>query len=310
MYKFHYIAEFLELSNTLNFSKTADHCYITQPALSRHIAALEKDVGAQLLKRDTHSVVLTPAGEVMRAAFQEMMKIYHSAQESAKNLSLGKTGVLKISIPIYWMEEFAEPVSQAFLQSRPQCDVLLIACQPWDGMEEMLSGKSDLFVNFKVDGIDEDINEVPYAREKLSVVCVKGHPLASKDAVSLEEVRPYDIFSFHYDLYSLQTDEYVDFYNPMLLKLLEEHGIYPKSFRYTSQVETLGLSLKECPSAIGIVPYSLRHMNRSYLSFIPIIDDDCSLQMCLYYRADNENNLIPQYVETALQMYNPPSENE
>ncbi len=48
-----------------NFSKAAEHFYIGQPALSRQIAALEKELGVQLFDRDTRNVCLTEAGRVL-----------------------------------------------------------------------------------------------------------------------------------------------------------------------------------------------------------------------------------------------------
>lgn len=48
-----------------NFSKAAEHFYIGQPALSRQIASLEKELGVQLFDRDTRNVCLTEAGQVL-----------------------------------------------------------------------------------------------------------------------------------------------------------------------------------------------------------------------------------------------------
>lgn len=57
--------EFLILSNVLNFSKAAERLYISQSALSRHLEALEKAFGQPLMIRDTHTVKLTKAGEIL-----------------------------------------------------------------------------------------------------------------------------------------------------------------------------------------------------------------------------------------------------
>ena len=54
---------FLSLSKTLNFTKTANEFYVTQPTVSNYIKVLENSVGVQLLRRDSHSVSLTPAGK-------------------------------------------------------------------------------------------------------------------------------------------------------------------------------------------------------------------------------------------------------
>ena len=62
--KIKYLEEFVVLANCLNFSQTAQQLYMTQPVLSRHISALEQELGVKLFRRTTQSVALTQAGEV------------------------------------------------------------------------------------------------------------------------------------------------------------------------------------------------------------------------------------------------------
>lgn len=52
MIKISYLREFVLLAETLNFSKTAEKSYITQPALSRHLALLEDEMGANAYGTD------------------------------------------------------------------------------------------------------------------------------------------------------------------------------------------------------------------------------------------------------------------
>ena len=53
------------LADELHFGRAARRLYLSQPALSRRIAALERVVGCQLVRRSTHSVELTRAGDAL-----------------------------------------------------------------------------------------------------------------------------------------------------------------------------------------------------------------------------------------------------
>ena len=55
---------FAAVCSCLNFTKAADACYVTQPALTRSINRLEKELGCALFERTTRSLKLTGAGKV------------------------------------------------------------------------------------------------------------------------------------------------------------------------------------------------------------------------------------------------------
>ena len=66
--EFRQLTYFLAAAHTQNFRKAAELCLVTQPALSRQIAALEKELGTTLFKRVQQRVEITPAGLVLRAS--------------------------------------------------------------------------------------------------------------------------------------------------------------------------------------------------------------------------------------------------
>ena len=60
-----HLRSFVAVAEELNFGKAAARLYLSQPALSRQISALERLVGCELLRRSTHRVELTLAGEAL-----------------------------------------------------------------------------------------------------------------------------------------------------------------------------------------------------------------------------------------------------
>lgn len=60
-----HLRAFVAVAEELNFSRAAERLYLTQPALSRQIRALERLLGVDLLRRSTHRVELTIAGEAL-----------------------------------------------------------------------------------------------------------------------------------------------------------------------------------------------------------------------------------------------------
>ena len=87
---------FLIIAETLNFTKAAEQMYMTQPAYSRLISSLEKDLGVQLLKRTTRKVVLTEAGEICLIRARQVVDSYQMLCEEAERLRRGEGNRLKI----------------------------------------------------------------------------------------------------------------------------------------------------------------------------------------------------------------------
>lgn len=75
---FNQINYFLAVAEHLNFTRAAAVLFVTQSTLSRSIAALETELGIALLSRDSHSVQLTPAGELMYREMKVAMKSINS----------------------------------------------------------------------------------------------------------------------------------------------------------------------------------------------------------------------------------------
>ena len=67
------LREFLDLTRSLNYSASARRLQIAQSTLSKHVGSLEKEVGARLFVRDSHSVRLTSAGKVFASSLQPLL---------------------------------------------------------------------------------------------------------------------------------------------------------------------------------------------------------------------------------------------
>jgi len=81
-----HLRAFVAVAAELNFGRAAERLYITQPALSRQIRALEKALGCELLRRSTHRVELTLAGEAMLDRSHDVLRGVDEAVAAAQSV--------------------------------------------------------------------------------------------------------------------------------------------------------------------------------------------------------------------------------
>lgn len=75
-----------------SFNGAAARLYVTQPALSQQIGALEKELGAELLERGRNGVTLTPVGRVFLPRAQAVIHSVRQAQEAVRDALDGRQG--------------------------------------------------------------------------------------------------------------------------------------------------------------------------------------------------------------------------
>ncbi len=89
---------FITVAKCLNFTKAAEILFITQPALSRQISAIENELNMQLFVRSNRYVRLTPPAAVLLPEFEKIYNDYNLAVANARNSFQGLSGELNMGV--------------------------------------------------------------------------------------------------------------------------------------------------------------------------------------------------------------------
>lgn len=84
------------LSDTLNFSRAAEICHVTQPTLSTGLKELEDRLGVQLAERTRHHVLMTPIGERIAKNARDVLARAHDIEEMARDAAKAGTTLLRL----------------------------------------------------------------------------------------------------------------------------------------------------------------------------------------------------------------------
>jgi DNA-binding transcriptional LysR family regulator len=111
----------------LSFTAAANALLISQSALSRHVSALEKLVGAQLFERRPHSLVLTKAGQTLLPAVTKSFDRLEYALDDIRNDAASNLRTLRVQMPPTFAAHLAVPILQDFRRAAAEVEIDLVS---------------------------------------------------------------------------------------------------------------------------------------------------------------------------------------
>lgn len=181
-----HLCEFIELSRQLNFTSTAKTLHMTQPALSNHVRALERETGVLLIERAANDRTrLTPAGQCFLDTALEIVALHDDLLPRLQTLQQNAEGKIVIRSPRH---EYSAPLLNyiyEFQKIHAHIDVVICPWADIDGIEDVASGKVDCAYLGYADYEDEELQRkhqvelVPYTETELLLWVDKSHPLAA-----------------------------------------------------------------------------------------------------------------------------------
>jgi DNA-binding transcriptional LysR family regulator len=177
-----------ELAERGTIAATAEALGYTPPAVSQHLAALERQVGVPLLERQGRRVALTPAARLLVARTERVLAELEAAEAE---LAAGN-GDLRGSVRLAAFPTAAAtlvPSAMAVFAARhPGAEVLLSELEPEDALPALKLGEADLAIvheyDFSPRGDDPSIELTPLIEDGIHVAVPAGHPAAG-DEVAL-----------------------------------------------------------------------------------------------------------------------------
>lgn len=183
---------FAKAAETLNFSDAAKCLNIAQSSLSQQIKQLEDELGTQLFIRNSHSIRLTEAGEMMLPLALRTLHEAESCTNRIHDLQKLLTGTLNIGVTHSFSPILTESVI-SFMKMYPGIKLNIIYKQMNELMELLTKREIDFVLAFKPIQSLPDVESHILFQNSLSAIVGNNHPLASKERVSISELEKYEL---------------------------------------------------------------------------------------------------------------------
>lgn len=181
--------EFVELSRTGNFTRTAEEMYIAQSALSRHMSALEEELGVRLMERDRNSFRLTSAGEITRDEFIRILNEYGRLLERLSQPDLQAGGELRMGFLYYDRDLYVAKIRAEFHHQYPNIHFTTSSCQPKELEDQLFSESIDVAILYGASFIHRnDVSAMPFLKIPFSLIFSSDHRLARVKEIRVEDL--------------------------------------------------------------------------------------------------------------------------
>jgi DNA-binding transcriptional LysR family regulator len=177
-----------------NFARAAEALRMSQPALSRSVQAVERELDARLFQRTPSGAEPTDLGNLFVLRARHILQLSEElGDEMALNSSL-RTGHVSIGGAPYPLQTTLPQALTRFVAAHPDVSVRLIV-REWDELLRRLRGREiELFVA-ETSTIEQesDISIEPIGPHPMFLVGRAGHPLAGRDALDLSDLFEYPL---------------------------------------------------------------------------------------------------------------------
>lgn len=254
---------FQAVAEELSFSRAAKRLRIAQPALSRAVQELERDVGTRLIERNRRTVSLTPAGAVLLHETALVLERLEESLRRVRRTAAGEEGELRLGYIGPPTQHFLGGLLHEFRQRYPKVSVHLEERTPERVWEMVAKGRLSVALTRPVPGRGEHtLSTVLLRKEPLVIVVPASHPLASKTSVSWKALAGEPLIV-------LARREGVGLHDE-ILSACRAAGFAPR-IAYSPSLMGTVLSYVEAGAGLGIATDSVANTSMpEALRFVPI----------------------------------------
>lgn len=183
----HQVRYFLAVCQTLNFTRAAERCNVSVPALSRAVRALEAELGGDLFRRERHLTHLTDLGRLMQQHLSTAYEATETAREKAAQYAKLDEAKLKLGVVSTMPSGPLVGYLRALRAASPDLEL-----QVWEANCEELGralseGEIDVAIMTSPDYVDR-LRPQPLFREYYRIAFPPGHRFERMETVPLAEL--------------------------------------------------------------------------------------------------------------------------
>lgn len=283
-----YLQVFCDIIDTKSFSKAAARNFISQPAVSQQVKALEEHFHQKLIERSPQGIYPTEAGRLFYQGSREILERYQNLERQMMDLTQTVAGTIRVATVYSVGLHDLPPYVKKFIQAYPQARIHVEYSRTNKIYEAVRQNQVDVgIVAYPTEG--RQMGVIPLPSDELVVVVSPGHPLAADGKpVELRSLHKQHFIAFEPDI---PTRKAID-------RVLHDQGVEVEIIQEFDNVETIKRSV-EADVGISIVPRRTAGMEvrAGALIALPIADMRVERPIgVIYKRGKTFSNTLQKFI--------------
>jgi DNA-binding transcriptional LysR family regulator len=216
---------FSETAHSRSIRAASERLHVSPSAISRQIAKLEHELRAPIFDRRAQGMTLTPAGEILQAKFEGMMREFSRVKSHIAALQDIQAGTVDVTCFQTAIESFVAPVLHRFHVQYPNVVFNVRMSSTDEAMEALATGAAEIGLVLNPP-VRDAIVSTPVFRDTMVAAVGPTHPLAKRKIVSLRDLAE---FPFVLTEPSFGLRQQVD-------RTFDRHGFRPEIFCVTNSL--------------------------------------------------------------------------
>jgi len=178
---------FLEIVRLKSFSKAAETCFRTQPAISAQVRQLEQELNTSLFDRLGTRIALTPAGRIFAEYAEQILDLRRRAQNGINELERVPRGALMIAANEATCMYVLPRVFSSYSERFPQVQLLVDRQYGGRVVQAVMENQADFgFTQLPV--TERKIQVIRVHADELKLILPPGHPLARRETIGCQDL--------------------------------------------------------------------------------------------------------------------------
>jgi DNA-binding transcriptional LysR family regulator len=184
---------FVALAGTLNFTRAAEQCNVSQPALTRAIQQLEHELGGPLFHRERGNTHLSELGRMMLPYLQTVEESCRAARDQARAVKKLEKATLTIGTMCTIGPQLISDLLIRYQAANPNVEVRVIDTSGPQMIELLEKGELEVAVVGVPDELPESLHQLPIFEERFVILLPPNHRLCASNPIRAAELdkEPY-----------------------------------------------------------------------------------------------------------------------